>query len=44
MSKINRRSALGIGLAAATAAVMKPAAAQNRGLQGYDAVARSGGA
>ena len=31
MSKINRRSALGIGLAAATAAVMKPAAAQTTG-------------
>ena len=28
MSKISRRSALGIGLAAATAAAMKPAAAQ----------------
>ncbi|WGD55099.1 hypothetical protein QA641_15090 [Bradyrhizobium sp. CB1650] len=31
MCKINRRSALGIGLAAATAAVMKPAAAQTAG-------------
>ncbi|MGA7229336.1 MAG: hypothetical protein WBX95_00180 [Xanthobacteraceae bacterium] len=31
MSKIDRRSALGIGLAAATAAMMKPAAAQTTG-------------
>ena len=31
MSKINRRSAVGIGLAAATAAMMKPAAAQTTG-------------
>jgi hypothetical protein len=31
MSKIDRRSALGIGLAAATAAMMKPAAAQTAG-------------
>jgi len=31
MSKINRRSALGIGLAAASAAMMKPAAAQTTG-------------
>ena len=31
MSKIDRRSAVGIGLAAATAAMMKPAAAQTTG-------------
>ena len=31
MTKIDRRSALGIGLAAATAAMMKPAAAQTTG-------------
>jgi hypothetical protein len=31
MSKIDRRSALGIGLAAASAAMMKPAAAQTTG-------------
>jgi hypothetical protein len=31
MSKIDRRSALGIGLAAATAAAMKPAVAQTAG-------------
>src|SRR5947209_13969528 len=31
MTKIDRRSALGIGLAAATAAMMKPAAAQTAG-------------
>ena len=31
MSKINRRSAVGIGLAAATAAMTKPAAAQTTG-------------
>lgn len=31
MSRIDRRSALGIGLAAATAAMMKPAAAQTAG-------------
>src|SRR5436309_15121718 len=31
MNKIDRRSALGIGLAAATAAMMKPAAAQTAG-------------
>jgi hypothetical protein len=31
MSKIDRRSALGIGLAAATTAMMKPAAAQTAG-------------
>jgi hypothetical protein len=31
MSKIDRGSALGIGLAAATAAMMKPAAAQTAG-------------
>jgi len=31
MNKIDRRSALGIGLAAASAAMMKPAAAQTTG-------------
>jgi hypothetical protein len=31
MKEIDRRSALGIGLAAASAAIMKPAAAQTTG-------------